>query len=108
MLYLERLQADGGEVVGRVPQHLLELGERGVEVVELEKGAAEGDAGGEITRMEFEAGAADINRFLVSPGTAALTVAATWPFLSTDLMKEPSILNLSKGKARNHQSRQWD
>ena len=63
--------ADGGEVFRRALEHQLELALRVVELVQLDERAAERDARGEIPGMQPEAGAADVDRFLVLPGAAA-------------------------------------
>ena len=60
------------EILRRAAQHLFELALRFVEVVQFEEGAAEGDAGREVSGMTGEAGAADVHRFLQLPCPAAL------------------------------------
>ena len=60
--------ADRGKILGRALQHVLELGERGVEVVELEQRPSERDARRQISGMEFEAGAANVDGLLEPAG----------------------------------------
>jgi hypothetical protein len=50
---------------------VFELAERDVELVELDQGAAERDAGRQVPGVKFEAGAADVDRFLEVAGAAA-------------------------------------
>ena len=60
--------ADGGEILRRTLEHVLELGERGVEIVELDQRASQRNARREISGMEFETGAADLHRLVVAAG----------------------------------------
>ncbi len=59
--------ADGCEIFGCALEDRRELGQRLVELVQLDQRTAEGDAGREIRRVYREAGATDVNRFLVLP-----------------------------------------
>ena len=64
--------ANRGEIFRRALEDVLEFGERRLEIVELDQRAAQRDAGGEITRMKLETGAADVDGLLVMAGAAAL------------------------------------
>jgi len=59
--------ADGCEIFGCALEDRRELGQRLVELVQLDQRTAERDAGREIRRVYREAGATDVNRFLVLP-----------------------------------------
>ena len=57
--------ADGGEVFRRALQDEIEGGLRLVEVIQLDQGAPERDAGGQVSGVNREAGPADLDRFLM-------------------------------------------
>ena len=63
--------ANGGKVFRRALENVFELDERDVEIVELDQRAAERDPSREVTGMKFEAGAADVDRFLKVAGAPA-------------------------------------
>ena len=64
--------ADRRQVARRRVENSGQLGERLVEAVELDEGAAQRDAGGEVIGMVLEAGAADLDGFVVGAVAAQL------------------------------------
>ena len=62
-----RQTAHGGEVFRRAFQDDLELGSRRLELVQLEERAPEGHPCGQISGMDRQSGAADLDRILVVP-----------------------------------------
>ena len=59
-----RETANRGEVFRSALQHLMEFALRILKLPELDQCPAEGDARGEIRRVNFEAGSADVDGFL--------------------------------------------
>ncbi len=57
--------ADGGEIFRRALQDEIEGGLRLVELIQLDQGAPERDAGGQVSGVNREAGPADLDRFLM-------------------------------------------
>jgi len=56
------------EIFRSASQYQLQLGERVIELIELDEGAPERDARGEIARVDRETGAAGVDSFLTLPG----------------------------------------
>src|SRR5437868_1943834 len=56
------------EIFRSASQYQLQLGERVIELIELDEGAPERDARGKIARVDRETGAAGVDSFLTLPG----------------------------------------
>jgi hypothetical protein len=64
--------AERGQVFRRAREDLMELRLRLIQLIQLEEGASEGDAGREVPGMDGEPCTADLDRFLKLVGAPAL------------------------------------